>query len=51
MMKGIWRQFYTIGKFLQGGTFTKGPKPFTNEDRKQFLYTLQKILSNHEGIL
>jgi uncharacterized protein YaiI (UPF0178 family) len=41
---------YISAKLRRGGTFTKGPKPFSKEDRKRFLDILQKILSNHEGI-
>lgn len=41
---------YVSAKLRRGGTFTKGPKVFSREDRKRFLHILQKILSNHEGI-
>lgn len=42
---------YVFAKLRRGGTSTKGPKPFSKEDCKQFLLSLEKILSNHEGIL
>ncbi|MFX3623798.1 MAG: YaiI/YqxD family protein [Ectobacillus sp.] len=42
---------YVSAKLRRKGTFTKGPKAFSKEDRKRFLDILQKILSNHEGIV
>ncbi|MDG4655501.1 YaiI/YqxD family protein [Ectobacillus antri] len=41
---------YVSAKLRRQGTFTKGPKAFTKEDRERFSNMLQKILSNHEGI-
>ncbi|RWS44219.1 hypothetical protein EKA14_07650 [Bacillus mycoides] len=32
------------------GTYTKGPKTFTQCDRQYFLTNLEKILSNYKGI-
>jgi uncharacterized protein YaiI (UPF0178 family) len=41
---------YMSAKLRRNGTYTKGPKAFSAEDRKRFLQELKKILSNHEGI-
>ncbi|MBO9129607.1 YaiI/YqxD family protein [Bacillus sp. 165] len=41
---------YMSAKLRRSGTYTKGPKAFSLEDRKRFASELKKILSNHEGI-
>jgi hypothetical protein len=41
---------YVSAKLRREGTFLKGPKAFSKEDKKKFQQSLQKILSNHEGI-
>lgn len=41
---------YVSAKLRREGTFSKGPKAFSKEDKKKFQQNLQKILSNHEGI-
>nr|WP_246940436.1 YaiI/YqxD family protein [Bacillus pinisoli] len=40
---------YISAKERRKGNFSKGPSPFTNQDRNQFIQTLEKILSNLEG--
>ncbi|WP_409297633.1 DUF188 domain-containing protein [Peribacillus sp. SCS-26] len=40
---------YLSAKSRRQGKYTKGPKPFTNEDRLNFVRQLSKILSNHAG--
>jgi uncharacterized protein YaiI (UPF0178 family) len=40
---------YISAKERRKGNFSKGPSPFTNQDRQQFVITLEKILSNLEG--
>ncbi|WP_456278251.1 YaiI/YqxD family protein [Bacillus sp. AK128] len=40
---------YISAKERRKGNFSKGPSPFTNQDRQQFVLTLEKILSNLEG--
>ncbi|PSA93956.1 YaiI/YqxD family protein [Bacillus atrophaeus] len=39
------------GKQRRKGIYSKGPKKLNNQDRERFVTLLQKILSNHEGIL
>jgi uncharacterized protein YaiI (UPF0178 family) len=40
---------YLSAKERRKGFYSKGPSPFTDEDRKNFSYTFEKILSNLEG--
>lgn len=40
---------YLSAKERRQGNFSKGPKPFTEEDRKDFIKSLEKILSNLAG--
>ncbi|WP_409293387.1 DUF188 domain-containing protein [Peribacillus sp. SCS-37] len=40
---------YLSAKIRRQGKHTKGPKPFTKEDRSNFVRQLSKILSNHAG--
>jgi uncharacterized protein YaiI (UPF0178 family) len=40
---------YLSAKERRKGFYSKGPSPFTDEDRKNFTHTLEKILSNLEG--
>lgn len=42
---------YVSAKLRRQGTFTKGPKAFSQQDRQCFLSSLEKILSNYRGIL
>ncbi|CAM4133134.1 hypothetical protein BAMA_22160 [Bacillus manliponensis] len=41
---------YVSAKLRRQGTFTKGPKAFSKQDRQYFLSNLEKILSNNKGI-
>ncbi|WP_243290591.1 YaiI/YqxD family protein [Bacillus sp. FJAT-47783] len=40
---------YISAKERKRGHFTKGPKPFSELNRLQFIKSLEKILSNHAG--
>jgi uncharacterized protein YaiI (UPF0178 family) len=40
---------YISAKERRKGHHSKGPSPFTDEDRRNFTHTLEKILSNLEG--
>ena len=42
----LLEQRHDSAKWRRGGKHFKGPKPFTNEDRKIFLHTLTKVLRN-----
>jgi uncharacterized protein len=42
-------QRYLSAKLRRQGKYTKGPKPFTKEDKSRFISLLTKILSNFAG--
>ncbi|MFE8695401.1 DUF188 domain-containing protein [Cytobacillus sp. FJAT-53684] len=41
---------YLSAKARRRGIYGKGPKPFSQSDRKRFVNQLTKVLSNFEGI-
>lgn len=40
---------YLSAKMRRQGKYSKGPKPYTREDRQRFVKKLKEILSNFEG--
>lgn len=40
---------YLSAKERRSGTYSKGPKPFSEQDRKHFITNLEKILSKLAG--
>lgn len=49
-MDNILYNRHLSAELRRSGTYTKGPKAFSKEDRQRFFHVLQKILSKHEGI-